>query len=375
MGILNSVALGKSRKSAGNITFYNRLGVGCFRQKPSANPSYRPSVAQSMQQKVFKFFKANVDASAIQSLLKLTFDAKNKAGKSQTMYNMFYKSFMPHIVAQKSAIYGLSEEDLVSPSLFLGAAGSHNDAISKGVLGLPSVVILPSNKFSIDAAILDEMLNKANTMSAHADSAFTINDLFVSIVSGKAGSQNAFNIVYPTHIKPTLNNAVYEFDLSTIVANSDTAVNIYAIITIAHSKAGALDTTKRYFSTDSFLITAEGKAGIQATARNASIETNTIVFRCDTSDLEDGNFNYAEYAGKELETKGFGHPCKASVSREDDLDTKVVLTPVGEVTVSNAQLVSSQQAIIKGLDGLPLITLTNSVTWEEAGPSDNPDQL
>lgn len=367
MGILNSVALGKSRKSAGNITFYKRLGVGCFRQKPSANPSYRPSIAQSMQQKVFKFFKANVDASAIQSLLKLTFDAKSKAGKSQTMYNMFYKSFMPHIVAQKSTIYELGEEDLVNPALFLGAAGSHNDAISKGVLGLPSISIVEGNKFTIDAAILDEMLNKANTMSARADSAFTINDIFVSIVSAKAGEKSAFNIVYPSHVQPTLNDAVYEFDLSSIVANADKAINIYAVITVAHSKADAIDTTKRYFSTDSFLFSVKEKKTIETRPQDPAVDANTITFEVNKGSMQTGGVKPEDYQGKELQTDGFDHPCTASVDSITDFKVKFRLTPTGEGTVSNPSLVEGKTATLIAPGALPNILLLQSITWTQEG--------
>ena len=153
MGILNSVALGKSRNSAGNITFYNRIGVGCFRQKAGVSPNYKPTAAQQMQQRVFKFIKANIDASGVMSLLRIIYDAKPKAGKSQTMYNMFYKSFTPHVVASKPAIFDLPIDRLENPAIFLGLAGAHTDIFSNGVLGALPVSGVTETSVSIEASV------------------------------------------------------------------------------------------------------------------------------------------------------------------------------------------------------------------------------
>lgn len=254
MGILNSVALGKSRKSAGNVTFYNRLGVGCFRQKQSPNPSYKPSIAQAMQQKVFKFFKINVDESAIMSLLRITFDAKPKSGKSQTMYNMFYQSFMPHIVAQKSEIYELLPDALVSPSIFLGAKGSNADTLSKGQLGRLSVDDKKDGTITIDATILDELINKANTMAAASTEPFTINDVFVSIVGADKANAGKYKVVYPTSVLPALAQGVYTMDLKTALQGFSVDTIIYVVLTLAHKSGDVFDSTKRFLSTDSFVI-------------------------------------------------------------------------------------------------------------------------
>lgn len=251
MGILNSVALGKSRNSAGNITFYNRIGVGCFRQKAGVSPNYKPSVAQQMQQKVFKFIKANIDASGVMALLKLTYDAKPKAGKSQTMYNMFYKSFTPHIVAAKSTIYGLADDGLVQPATFLGAPGSHHDIFSNGILGALSVKSAGTAAVTIDATALDNLIAEANSMLSSSDTPFTKDDCFVSIFGGDGTPDGGYRIVFPTKLAPTLATGVYTFDISTLTGSLSTSVAAFFVLTLAKSSGSAIDATKRKFSTDS----------------------------------------------------------------------------------------------------------------------------
>lgn len=251
MGILNSVALGKSRNSAGNITFYNRIGVGCFRQKAGVSPNYKPTVAQQMQQKVFKFIKANIDASGVMALLRITYDAKPKAGKSQTMYNMFYKSFTPHIVMQKPAIYELAEDDLVDPAIFLGAPAGHNDIFSNGVLGALAVKSAGTAAVTIGATVLDNLIAEANSMLSASDTPFTKDDCFVSIFGGNGTPDGGYQIIFPTKMAPTLSGGTYTFDISTLTGSLSTSAAAYFVLTLAKSSGSAIDATKRKFSTDS----------------------------------------------------------------------------------------------------------------------------
>lgn len=251
MGILNSVALGKSRNSAGNITFYNRIGVGCFRQKAGVSPNYKPTVAQQMQQKVFKFIKANIDASGVMALLRITYDAKPKAGKSQTMYNMFYKSFTPHIVAQKPAIYALAEDALVAPVTFLGEPGDHNDIFSNGVLGPLATTSVGKSAVAVDATVLNNLVDKANSMLSSSDTPFTTNDCFVSIFGASSTKANEYQIVFPTKVEPALSENSYTFNIATLTGSIATTAASYFVLTLAKSSGSAIDSTKRMFSTDS----------------------------------------------------------------------------------------------------------------------------
>lgn len=251
MGILNSVALGKSRNSAGNITFYNRIGVGCFRQKAGVSPNYKPTVAQQMQQKAFKFIKANIDASGVMALLRLVYDAKPKAGKSQTMYNMFYKSFTPHIVAQKPAIYEMTEDNLVDPAIFLGTPGAHSDIFSNGVLGALVAKSATYDGVSIDATVLSNLVDKANAMLSAGDVPFSVDDCFVSIFGAKKEAGDDYQIVFPTKMQPTLQDGAYTFDIKTLTGSLSWSVASYFVLTLAKSSGSAIDATKRRFSVDS----------------------------------------------------------------------------------------------------------------------------
>lgn len=261
MGILNSVALGKSRNSAGNITFYNRIGVGCFRQKSGVSPNYKPSAAQLMQQKVFKFIKANIDASGVMALLRITYDAKAKAGKSQTMYNMFYKSFTPHIVAQKATIYALEDDDLVKPATFIGAPGAHDDIFSNGVLGTLAVKSASTSTVTVDATVLDNLIAKANSMLSSSDTPFTVNDCFVSIFGASSAAGGGYQLVFPTKVEPALAQGTYTFTISTLTGSIANTAAAYFMLTLAKSSGDGMDATKRKFSADSVELTHPQSGG------------------------------------------------------------------------------------------------------------------
>lgn len=204
-----------------------------------------------MQQKVFKFIKANIDASGIMALLRITYDAKAKAGKSQTMYNMFYKSFTPHIVAQKAAIYELAEDKLVQPVTFIGAPGSHSDILNNGILGTLAVKSASTSTVTVDATVLDNLIAKANSMLTPSDTPFTINDCFVSIFGAKSGLSGGYQLVFPTKVAPALAGGTYTFTISTLTGSIAKTAAAYFILTLAKSSSDGMDAAKRKFSADS----------------------------------------------------------------------------------------------------------------------------
>lgn len=252
MGILRSVALGKSRKSAGELTFYNRIGVPCFRQKPARSPGYKSTVPQRMQQAVFRFTKANVDRSGVKAFVDQFYDAKPRKGKSETTFNMFYRAFMPHLVASKKAIYELPAEDIINNALFMGTPDSNNDLLTNGILGSFDLRSADGTSITMDAIVLDAIIAKANQMLSEKDTPFTINDLFLGIFGAKTGSDVDYVLVSATNVTPTLANGVYAFDVSAVAKDLDLTKKAYvAMIVGGVDDAGGLDLTRRHFATDS----------------------------------------------------------------------------------------------------------------------------
>lgn len=255
MGILNSIALGKSRKSAGNVTFYGRLGVSCFRQKPVRSPGYKSSVAQQMQQSVFRFMKQNVDASGVKTFVDLFYDVRPRKGKSETKFNMFYRSFMPHLVAQKMAIYELAADDYVNSSIFMGTYATNTNKLTNGVLGTMFFKSVSSTAIIIDAAQLDAVIAKANTLLSGSDTPFTINNCFLGVFGAKTGSNVEYVNGTPTQIIPTLADGEYTFDVTTLLTDVDTAKQAYVVLMMASANDdGTIDLNKRKFATDSVAI-------------------------------------------------------------------------------------------------------------------------
>lgn len=252
MGILRSVALGKSRKSAGELTFYNRIGVACFRQKPARSPGYKPTVPQRMQQAVFRFMKANVDKSGVKNFVDQFYDAKPRTGKSETTFNMFYRAFMPHLVASKKAIYELPAEDIVNNSLFMGTPASNNDILTNGILGALELKSASAASITIDAIVLDAIIAKANQQLSTNDVPFTINNLFMGLFGAKTGSDVDYINVPATNVIPTLADGVYTFDTSGLTKDLDLAKKAYVAMLIGGvAEGGSLDITRRRFATDS----------------------------------------------------------------------------------------------------------------------------
>lgn len=252
MGILRSVALGKSRKSAGELTFYQRIGVACFRQKPAKSPGYKSTVPQRMQQSVFRFMKANVDAANLKSFIDIFYDAKPRKGKSETKMNMFYRAFMPHLVAQKANIYELPAEDQVNPAIYLGTPATNNDKLTNGQLGDLVILTGSATSFTMSAVALDQIIDKANTMVSDKSTPFTIDDLFIGLVGADSTSPTGYKTVSPTSITPTLADGIYTFDITAMMQGVDIDTTVYVAMLVAgKDSSGDIDITRRKFATDS----------------------------------------------------------------------------------------------------------------------------
>lgn len=360
MGILNSVALGKSRNSAGNITFYNRIGVGCFRQKAGVSPNYKPSVAQQMQQKVFKFIKANIDASGVMPLLRLTYDAKPKAGKSQTMYNMFYKSFTPHIVMQKPAIYALSEDDLVDPAIFLGAPTAHNDIFSNGVLGALTPQTSYIDDLTVDAVVLDNLIAKANAMLSANDTPFTINDCFISLFGASNSAESGYEVVFPTNVVPTLAEGVYKFDISAITGSISSSVAAYMVLTLAKKSGTAIDSTKRMFSADSIELLPSRIKRIASTFSGAGGGGNNPEGYFPLADLTAAGLSVEALSGIVFDDVENVDSITGVVLAKDGTSATLKLT-VGENAIDVTTMTKAKT--YKSKDGLYILEFTNGISW------------
>lgn len=257
MGILNSIALGKSRKSAGNVTFYSRIGVSCFRQKPVRSPGYKSSVPQRMQQSVFRFMKANVDASGVKSFIDTFYDAKPRKGKSETKNNMFYRSFMPHLVANKQTIYELPVDDVISPTLFLGTPVTNQDKLTNGQLGVLTLASASLAAMAIDEVALNQIIDKANTLISVNDTPYTINNLFVGVFGAAPDAPQGYKVVQPTNVVPTLADGLYSFDMAALTEGISNASTVYVALMVAGVDAsGGIDLMRRKFATDSATLSA-----------------------------------------------------------------------------------------------------------------------
>lgn len=362
MGILNSVALGKSRNSAGNITFYNRIGVGCFRQKAGVSPNYKPTVAQQMQQRVFKFIKANIDNSGVMALLKLTYDAKPKAGKSQTMYNMFYKSFTPHIVAQKPAIYALTEDNMVDPAIFLGTPASHNDIFSNGVLGALPVQSASADGVVVDAVVLDSLISKANSMLSAGDTPFSINDCHISLFGASKSADGGYEVVFPTKVTPTLSEGAYKFDVSSISASVSPSAACYIMLTLAKSSGKAIDTTKRMFSTDSVELAPSKAKKVTSTFTGAGGGGANPEGYFPIADLTSAGLSVQALSGVTFHTNDDPNVTSAVVEAKDGTSAKLKLTVDGN---TQAVETTSGACTYTSVDGSIVLSFTNSLSWQD----------
>lgn len=251
MAIFNSIIAGTSRKSAGNATFYQRLGTNCFRQKASPKEGRTYSVNQLKQQKLYKFIKANIDAGFLKPFIDIVFDAKRKSGKGQTKMNMFYQNVMPQLVAQRDAIYELAEDAMVNSEKFFGVSQEISGKFSKGSLGACAVASLTKSLATIPGSAMENYLAIANASLAPSDTPFTINDVFVAMVTSDAKG-SGYVVTYPTQIQPKAADANYTINTSTLPWPEQPTIASHFILIIGRTGTGSsLDTTQKYFCTDS----------------------------------------------------------------------------------------------------------------------------
>lgn len=369
MGILRSVALGKSRKSAGELTFYQRIGVACFRQKPAKSPGYKSSVPQRMQQSVFRFIKANMDAAGLKSFVDLYYDAKPRKGKSETKMNMFYRSFLPHLVAEKPQIYALSIEDLINPALFLGVAGSSADKLTNGQLGDLILLSGSADNMTMSATALDQIIDKANTMISSKETPFGISNLFVGLVGADPTSNTGYKVVEAANITPTLAGDTYTFDLSAITEGVDLASNVYVALLVAGKDSqGAIDITRRKFATDTAVLNGSGMPvpQIDAISNSAVVDGNQVNVVVSTAaltaagiskdDFSSAILNGSVTGGKDLgvnmATESGGNTTIYSLSMEGFKIAIVGSEKTGSVTYSKGEVV------LCVVNGLPNVTWT-----------------
>lgn len=258
MAIFNSIIAGTSRKSAGNATFYQRLGTNCFRQKPVPKEGRAFSVNQLKQQKLYKFIKANIDAGFLKPFIDIVFDAKRKSGKGQTKMNMFYQNVMPQLVAQRDAIYKLAEDELVSSEKLFGTGQENGGKFSKGSLGACAIATLTMTAATIPAAALDNYLAVANASLSPSDTPFTTADVFVAaVMSDAAGS--GYVTFYPTKIAPTVSGANYSIATTTLPWPKNLTIATNIILVIGRAGEGtSLDTSQKHFCTDSVYFDVSG---------------------------------------------------------------------------------------------------------------------
>lgn len=251
MAIFNSIIAGTSRKSAGNATFYQRLGTNCFRQKPVPKEGRSFSVNQLKQQKLYKFIKANIDAGFIKPFIDIVFDAKRKSGKGQTKMNMFYQNVMPQLVAQRDEIYELAEDNLVSSETFFGTGKELGGKFSKGSLGACAVATLTNTAATIPAAALDNYLAVANASLSPSDTPFTTANVFVAMITSDAAG-SGYVITYPTKVEPTVSGSNYSIPTTTLPWPKNLTIASNIILIIGRAGEGtSLDSSQKYFCTDS----------------------------------------------------------------------------------------------------------------------------
>lgn len=371
MGILRSVALGKSRKSAGELTFYQRIGVACFRQKPAKSPGYKSSVPQRMQQSVFRFIKANMDAAGLKSFVDLYYDAKPRKGKSETKMNMFYRSFLPHLVAEKPQIYALPIEDLINPALFLGVAGTSADKLTNGQLGDLIILSGSADNMTMSATALDQIIDKANTMISSKETPFNTGNLFVGLVGADPTSNTGYKVVEAANIEPVLANDVYTFDLSTITTGVSFASNVYVALLVAGKDSeGAIDITRRKFATDTVILNGAERPvpQIAAISNSAAVDGTQVNVVVSTEALTAAGISKDDFSGAVL---------NGSVSGGVDLGVNMAVVSNNETTIYSLSMEGHKIATVsstktgttkysKGGTTLCVITGLPDVTWATA---------
>lgn len=246
MGILNSVLVGKARNSAGNITTYNRLGVSCFRQKPSLSPGYVPSAAQRQQRRVYQYVKTVINNYALAPTINFLTDAARKSGKGQTKMNMFYQSFLPHIQEHRLDVSALPDASLTEADLFLGTIGDSIDAFARGSLGSLALDPSTAGAISVSSTAMQSVLDKANSMRSTSQSEFTLADVYINYVYSDGVAVRSALSVRQTNSSA---GGVITF---TPASAPDLSSPLYCYVSLTIGSTDAtnqLNTTVKYFNT------------------------------------------------------------------------------------------------------------------------------
>ena len=94
MGIIVNGFLIGSKKSAGGINFYKRMGKTCFRNKPTLSKDYVPSSAQTLQRNVMKFCGNLAKATENNLILMKGGWGGNKKSTGETNYNNIVRALV-----------------------------------------------------------------------------------------------------------------------------------------------------------------------------------------------------------------------------------------------------------------------------------------
>ena len=253
--IIRSPFVGKSTKKLGEAAYYVRKGVQCARVLSPRKENYRPSLAQAMQQRVFKFLKANYDANALSIIVRNFCDAKPKSGRSQTAYNIFYAAALPSLIDQKETIYGLSDDDMVNGRIFLQGMAKMTD----GVLGAFPIKEATTSNIVVDENVFNEQLERANALLSSSVVPFTSDDVQIGFVSAAAttssDSANTLQVNAGSFVTPSISGGKVTLPVPTIKGADAQGGNTIMLVRFAKkTAAGSIDQTYPTYAFDSFAV-------------------------------------------------------------------------------------------------------------------------
>ena len=161
MAIISSLAVGKSRKSAGNITYQHYYGKVVAKQKILANPKYVPTTAQVSQRT-----KQGLVGSSVKCILPFL-EMSCVRSKTGSYMNNFIK-------LNKTVLYGHLTESLTKIAAFntfvtTQASAGRDVVTSKGINGQVSMSITTAG--AMTASFQDNKSHKAVSLHMFAQAA------------------------------------------------------------------------------------------------------------------------------------------------------------------------------------------------------------
>ena len=157
---------------------------------------------------------------------------------------------------------------------------------------------------SIEASVLDSVIAKANSYLSMSDDPYTINDLHVSLFGESKTAASGYGIVYPTSVTPSLSDGTYTLDLTELISDFVLSTSLYLVVNMDKSKDGAIDMTRRYFSTDSVEIGQPGPLTIATTFTSAGGGGNNVWGAFPLSAIAAAGLSVDKLAGITFRTKG-----------------------------------------------------------------------